>query len=81
MRSPFFAPEKSYCQQLSFQVNINIIRDAIASGIDLFDCAIPTCLGRHGATLVQGEQTKVADAPKLNRLSVGKHVILFVVLK
>ncbi|PHV61228.1 hypothetical protein CSQ80_16700 [Cyanobacterium aponinum IPPAS B-1201] len=40
----------------------------------MFDCAIPTCLGRHGATLVQGEQTKVADAPKLNRLSVGKHV-------
>lgn len=29
---------------------------AIAAGIDLFDCVIPTRLGRHGAALVQGER-------------------------
>lgn len=29
---------------------------AIAAGIDLFDCVIPTRLARHGAALVQGER-------------------------
>ncbi|NJM95905.1 MAG: tRNA guanosine(34) transglycosylase Tgt [Phormidesmis sp. RL_2_1] len=29
---------------------------AIASGIDLFDCVIPTRLARHGAALTQGER-------------------------
>ncbi len=29
---------------------------AVASGIDLFDCVIPTRLARHGAALVQGER-------------------------
>jgi len=29
---------------------------AVASGIDMFDCVIPTRLGRHGAALVQGER-------------------------
>lgn len=29
---------------------------AVAAGIDLFDCVIPTRLARHGAALVQGER-------------------------
>jgi queuine tRNA-ribosyltransferase len=29
---------------------------AIAAGVDLFDCVIPTRLARHGAVLVQGER-------------------------
>ena len=29
---------------------------AIAAGMDLFDCVIPTRLARHGAALVQGER-------------------------
>ena len=28
---------------------------AVANGVDLFDCVIPTRLGRHGSALVQGE--------------------------
>ncbi len=28
---------------------------AVANGIDLFDCVIPTRLGRHGSALIQGE--------------------------
>lgn len=35
---------------------------AIASGIDLFDCVIPTRLGRHGAALVQGERINLKNA-------------------
>lgn len=35
---------------------------AIASGIDLFDCVIPTRLGRHGAALVQGERINLRNA-------------------
>lgn len=35
---------------------------AIASGIDLFDCVIPTRLGRHGAALVQGERWNLKNA-------------------
>jgi queuine tRNA-ribosyltransferase len=35
---------------------------AIASGIDLFDCVIPTRLGRHGAALVQGERWHLKNA-------------------
>jgi len=29
---------------------------AIAAGVDLFDCVIPTRLARHGAALVQGDR-------------------------
>ncbi|MEB3250377.1 MAG: tRNA guanosine(34) transglycosylase Tgt [Merismopediaceae bacterium] len=36
---------------------------AIASGSDLFDCVIPTRLGRHGAALVQGERWNLKNAP------------------
>ena len=35
---------------------------AIASGIDLFDCVIPTRLARHGAALVQGERWNLKNA-------------------
>jgi queuine tRNA-ribosyltransferase len=35
---------------------------AIASGIDVFDCVIPTRLGRHGAALVQGERWNLRNA-------------------
>lgn len=36
--------------------------NAIAHGIDLFDCVIPTRLGRHGAALVQGERWNLKKA-------------------
>lgn len=35
---------------------------AIAAGIDLFDCVIPTRLGRHGAAFVQGERWNLKNA-------------------
>ncbi len=35
---------------------------AIAAGIDVFDCVIPTRLGRHGAALVQGERWNLKNA-------------------
>lgn len=35
---------------------------AIANGVDLFDCVIPTRLARHGAALVQGERWNLKNA-------------------
>lgn len=35
---------------------------AIASGIDLFDCVIPTRFARHGAALVRGERWNLKNA-------------------
>lgn len=35
---------------------------AIASGIDLFDCVIPTRFGRHGTALVQGNRINLKNA-------------------
>jgi queuine tRNA-ribosyltransferase len=35
---------------------------AIASGIDLFDCVIPTRLARHGAALVGGDRWNLKNA-------------------
>lgn len=35
---------------------------AIASGMDVFDCVIPTRLGRHGAALVQGERWNLKNS-------------------
>lgn len=35
---------------------------AVAAGIDMFDCVIPTRLGRHGAALVQGERWNLKNA-------------------
>lgn len=34
---------------------------AIAAGVDLFDCVIPTRLARHGAALVKGERWNVKN--------------------
>jgi queuine tRNA-ribosyltransferase len=35
---------------------------AIAAGIDLFDCVIPTRLARHGTALVQGERWNLKNS-------------------
>lgn len=35
---------------------------AIAAGVDLFDCVIPTRLARHGAALTQGERWNLKNA-------------------
>ncbi len=35
---------------------------AVANGIDLFDCVLPTRLGRHGTALVEGEQWNLRNA-------------------
>jgi queuine tRNA-ribosyltransferase len=35
---------------------------AIAAGIDLFDCVIPTRFGRHGTALVRGERINIKNA-------------------
>ncbi len=35
---------------------------AIAAGMDLFDCVIPTRLARHGAALVQGERWNLKNS-------------------
>ena len=35
---------------------------AIAAGIDLFDCVIPTRFGRHGTALVQGKRINLKNA-------------------
>lgn len=35
---------------------------AIACGVDLFDCVIPTRLARHGAVMVQGERWNLKNA-------------------
>lgn len=35
---------------------------AIAAGIDLFDCVIPTRFGRHGTALVQGARINIKNA-------------------
>lgn len=36
--------------------------NAIASGVDLFDCVIPTRFGRHGTALVNGERINIKNA-------------------
>jgi len=35
---------------------------AVAAGVDMFDCVIPTRLARHGAVLVQGERWNIKNA-------------------
>ncbi len=35
---------------------------AIAAGVDLFDCVIPTRLARHGSAMVQGERWNIKNA-------------------
>jgi len=38
------------------------LAQAIAAGVDLFDCVIPTRLARHGNALVQGERWNLKNA-------------------
>ncbi|WP_448561183.1 tRNA guanosine(34) transglycosylase Tgt [Trichothermofontia sp.] len=38
------------------------IVQAIAAGVDLFDCVIPTRLARHGSVLVRGERWNIKNA-------------------
>ena len=35
---------------------------AVANGIDMFDCVLPTRLGRHGTALVGGERWNLRNA-------------------
>ncbi|ACK71627.1 queuine tRNA-ribosyltransferase [Gloeothece citriformis PCC 7424] len=35
---------------------------AVAAGVDLFDCVIPTRFGRHGTAMVQGERWNLKNA-------------------
>ena len=35
---------------------------AVANGIDLFDCVLPTRLGRHGSALVRGERWNLKNS-------------------
>jgi len=55
--TPFLPPEKP-----RYLMGVGTYREmaqAIASGIDLFDCVIPTRLARHGAALVKGENVGI----------------------
>tara|TARA_Y100001968_G_C19380809_1_gene730229 strand:+ start:537 stop:1559 length:1023 start_codon:yes stop_codon:yes gene_type:complete len=48
-----------------YLMGIGSIREmaiAVASGIDLFDCVIPTRLGRHGTALVRDERWNLRNA-------------------
>ncbi|MFP4009899.1 MAG: tRNA guanosine(34) transglycosylase Tgt [Spirulinaceae cyanobacterium] len=56
-----FLPEN----KLRYLMGVGTYREiaiAIAAGIDVFDCVIPTRLGRHGAALVQGERWNLKNA-------------------
>ncbi len=35
---------------------------AVANGVDLFDCVLPTRLGRHGSALIRGERWNLRNA-------------------
>lgn len=58
--APLLPPEKP-----RYLMGVGTYREmvrAIASGVDLFDCVIPTRLGRHGTALVQGERWNLKNA-------------------
>lgn len=58
--APLLPPEKP-----RYLMGVGTYREmaqAIASGVDLFDCVIPTRLARHGAALVQGERWNLKNA-------------------
>ncbi len=58
--TPFLPPEKP-----RYLMGVGTYREmaqAIANGVDLFDCVIPTRLARHGAALVQGERWNLKNA-------------------
>ena len=58
--TPLLPPHK-----LRYLMGVGTYREmaqAIAAGIDVFDCVIPTRLARHGAALVQGERWNLKNA-------------------
>ncbi|NET30612.1 MAG: tRNA guanosine(34) transglycosylase Tgt [Cyanothece sp. SIO1E1] len=58
--TPLLPPEKP-----RYLMGVGTYREmaqAIAAGIDLFDCVIPTRLGRHGSALVSGERWNLKNA-------------------
>lgn len=58
--APLLPPEKP-----RYLMGVGTYREmaqAIASGVDLFDCVIPTRLARHGAAFVQGERWNLKNA-------------------
>ena len=58
--APLLPPEKP-----RYLMGVGTYREmvkAIASGVDLFDCVIPTRFGRHGAALVNGERWNLKNA-------------------
>lgn len=58
--APLLPPEKP-----RYLMGVGTYREmaqAIAAGVDLFDCVIPTRLARHGAALVQGERWNLKNA-------------------
>ena len=58
--APLLPPEKP-----RYLMGVGTYREmaqAIASGVDLFDCVIPTRLARHGAALVQGDRWNLKNA-------------------
>jgi len=42
---------------------------AVANGVDIFDCVLPTRLGRHGAALVRGERWNLKNSQFKNDTS------------
>ncbi|NJN76333.1 MAG: tRNA-guanine transglycosylase, partial [Synechococcaceae cyanobacterium RL_1_2] len=59
-RSPYFRMDKP-----RYLMGVGTYREmakAIAAGIDLFDCVIPTRVGRHGAALVRGQRWNLKNA-------------------
>jgi queuine tRNA-ribosyltransferase len=60
MTAPLLPPEKP-----RYLMGVGTYREmavAIASGIDLFDCVIPTRFGRHGTAMVGGERWNLKNA-------------------
>lgn len=58
--APFLPPEKP-----RYLMGVGTHREmvqAIAAGVDLFDCVIPTRLARHGSALVQGNRWNLKNA-------------------
>lgn len=58
--APLLPPEKP-----RYLMGVGTYREmvrAIAAGIDLFDCVIPTRFGRHGTALVRGERLNLKNA-------------------
>ena len=48
-----------------YLMGIGTIREmaiSVANGVDLFDCVIPTRLGRHGTALVRDERWNLKNA-------------------